>query len=88
VGMGIVPLEFADDATRQSLGLTGFESYDLEGFDDSTKPRALLTVKATASDGSVKRFAVRSRIDTPEEAMYYRNGGILQYVLRSLVKRK
>ena len=88
VGMGIVPLEFADDAGRQSLSLTGFESYDLEGFDDSTKPRALLTVKATASDGSVKRFPVRSRIDTPEEATYYRNGGILQYVLRSLVKRK
>jgi aconitate hydratase len=88
VGMGIVPLEFADDAGRQSLGLTGFESYDLEGFDDTTKPRAMLTVKATASDGSVKRFKVRSRIDTPEEATYYRNGGILQYVLRSLVKRK
>jgi aconitate hydratase len=88
VGMGILPLEFADDAGRQSVGLTGFESYDLEGFDDSTKPRALLTVKVTASDGSVKRFAVRSRIDTPEEATYYRNGGILQYVLRSLVKRK
>ena len=88
VGMGIVPLEFADEAGRQSLGLTGFESYDLEGFDDTTKPRALLTVKATASDGSVKRFKVRSRIDTPEEAIYYRNGGILQYVLRSLVKRK
>ncbi|MEP7065404.1 MAG: aconitate hydratase AcnA [Gemmatimonadota bacterium] len=88
VGMGIVPLEFAEDATRQSLGLTGFETYDLEGFDDATKPRAMLTVKATASDGSVKRFAVRSRIDTPEEAIYYRNGGILQYVLRSLVRRR
>jgi aconitate hydratase len=88
VGMGIVPLEFADDQSRHSLGLTGFETYDLEGFDDATRPRALLTVKATASDGSVKRFAVRSRIDTPEEATYYRNGGILQYVLRSLVKRK
>ncbi len=88
VGMGIVPLEFADDASRQSLGLTGFESYDLEGFDDTTKPRALLTVKATTRDGSAMRFAVRSRIDTPEEATYYRNGGILQYVLRSLVKRK
>jgi aconitate hydratase len=88
VGMGIVPLEFTNDESRQSLELTGFESYDLEGFDDSTKPRALLTVKATASDGSVKRFKVRSRIDTPEEATYYRNGGILQYVLRSLVRRK
>jgi aconitate hydratase len=88
VGMGIVPLEFVDDASRQSLELSGFESYDLEGFDDTTKPRAILTVKATASDGSVKRFKVRSRIDTPEEAIYYRNGGILQYVLRSLVKRK
>ena len=88
VGMGIVPLEFTNDESRESLGLTGFESYDLEGFDDSTKPRALLTVKATASDGSVKRFKVRSRIDTPEEATYYRNGGILQYVLRGLVARK
>jgi aconitate hydratase len=88
VGMGIIPLEFADDATRQSLGLTGFERYDIDGMDESMKPHALLTVHATASDGSVKRFAVRSRIDTPEEATYYRNGGILQYVLRSLVRRR
>ena len=52
------------------------------------KPHAMLTVHATASDGSVKTFTVRSRIDTPEEATYYRNGGILQYVLRSLVRRR
>jgi len=88
VGMGIIPLEFAEGTTRQSLGLTGFERYDIDGMDDAMKPRAQLTVRATASDGSVKSFAVRSRIDTPEEATYYRNGGILQYVLRSLVKRK
>jgi aconitate hydratase len=87
VGMGILPLELVDDATRRSLGLTGFEHYDIEGMDDSMKPHALLTVRATADDGSVKEFKARSRIDTPEEAIYYRNGGILQYVLRTLVKR-
>ncbi|MFI5243559.1 MAG: aconitate hydratase, partial [Gemmatimonadales bacterium] len=88
VGMGIIPLEFAEDTTRQSLGLTGFERYDIDGMDESMKPHAMLIVHATASDGSVKTFSVRSRIDTPEEATYYRNGGILQYVLRSLVRRK
>jgi aconitate hydratase len=88
VGMGIIPLEFTDGATRQSLGLTGFERYDIDGMDESMKARALLTVHATASDGRVTTFTVRSRIDTPEEATYYRNGGILQYVLRSLVRRK
>jgi aconitate hydratase len=87
VGMGVLPLEFVNGESRQSLGLSGFETYDIEGLDDSTKPRALLSVRATADDGSVRQFTVRTRIDTPEEATYYRNGGILQYVLRQLVKR-
>ncbi|HEU4641395.1 MAG TPA: aconitate hydratase AcnA [Gemmatimonadaceae bacterium] len=86
VGMGVLPLEFVNGETRQSLGLTGFERYDIEGLDDSTKPRAMLTVRATAPDGGVKTFQVRSRVDTPEEATYVRNGGILQYVLRSLAR--
>jgi len=86
LGMGVIPLEFVDGATRQSLGLTGFETYDIEGLSNTLAPRATLTVRATGSDGNVKTFQVRSRIDTPEEATYYRNGGILPYVLRNLAK--
>jgi aconitate hydratase len=85
VGMGVLPLEFTDGASRSSLGLNGFETFDFEGIEDGMKPRAVLTVRATAPDGSKKTFKVRSRVDTPEEATYYRNGGILQYVLRGLV---
>ncbi|HUO52523.1 MAG TPA: aconitate hydratase AcnA [Gemmatimonadaceae bacterium] len=85
VGMGVLPLEFAAGETRQSLGLTGFETYDIAGLDDSLKPRAELTVTATAPDGSAKKFKVRCRIDTPEEGLYFRHGGILPYVLRNLV---
>jgi aconitate hydratase len=85
VGMGVLPLEFVNGETRQSLGLTGFETYDIEGLDDTITPRATLTVKATSADGSVKAFSARCRIDTPEEMQYYKNGGILPYVLRSLV---
>ena len=85
VGMGVIPLEFSDGATRQSLGLTGFESYSIEGLQEEMSPRATLRVIARASDGTETGFAVRSRIDTPEELQYYRNGGILPYVLRQLV---
>jgi aconitate hydratase len=86
VGMGVLPLEFTGGETRQSLGLTGFETFDIEGLDDATlRPRARLTVKATAPDGSVRSFEVLARIDTPEELSYYKHGGILPYVLRSLV---
>ncbi|HVB29951.1 MAG TPA: aconitate hydratase AcnA [Gemmatimonadaceae bacterium] len=88
VGMGVLPLEFTGGDTRQSLGLTGFETFDLVGLDDSLKPRATLTVRATAPGGSIRQFAVQARIDTPEEMHYYRHGGILPYVLRSLVGRK
>ena len=86
VGMGVLPLEFTDGATRQSLGLTGFETFDVTGLDETMGSRAVLTVVARA-DGGEKRFAVRSRIDTPEELNYYRHGGILSYVLRQLAGR-
>ena len=79
----IPPVEAMIDRTA-ALGLTGFESYDIEGLSAAMTPRATLTVKATASDGSVKTFSVRCRIDTPEELQYYTHGGILPYVLRSL----
>ncbi len=87
VGMGVLPLEFVNGETRQSLGLTGFESYDIAGMDSTLAPRATLTVTAAAGDGSVKTFSARCRIDTPEELQYYIHGGILPYVLRSLVAR-
>ncbi len=86
VGMGVIPCEFTNGDTRQSLGLTGFETMSIEGMSDSMSPRAMLTVKAAGTDGSVKSFQVRSRIDTPEEMHYYRHGGILPYVLRNLAR--
>ena len=85
VGMGVLPLEFTNGDTRQTLGLTGFETFDVVGLDANIKPRATLTVKATGPDGNAKEFKVIARIDTPEEMNYYKNGGILPYVLRQLV---
>jgi aconitate hydratase len=86
VGMGIIPLEFVNGETRQSLGLSGFESYTIEGLSDTMSPRAMLTVEAVGNDGAVKTFSTRSRIDTPEELNYYKHGGILPYVLRNLAR--
>jgi aconitate hydratase len=87
VGMGVLPLEFTNGDTRQSLHLTGFETFDLQGLDDSLKAHSKLTVRATAKDATSRTFAVLCRIDTPEELNYYKNGGILPYVLRSLAKK-
>jgi aconitate hydratase len=87
VGMGVLPLEFTNGETRQSLGLTGFETYDIAGVDDSLSPRKTLTVKATGPEGKTTSFKVLCRIDTPEELNYYKNGGILPYVLRSLARK-
>jgi aconitate hydratase len=87
VGMGVLPLEFTGGDTRQSIGLTGFETFDIQGVDASLAPRKTLTVTATAPDGSSKSFEVLCRIDTPEELNYYSNGGILPYVLRSLARK-
>jgi aconitate hydratase len=89
VGMGVLPLEFVDGASAQSLGLTGHEVFDLQGLSAAVASEfaggKVLTMKATATDGSVKEFPVRVRIDTPQEIQYYVHGGILQYVLRSLL---
>ncbi len=85
VGMGVLPLEFANGETRQTIGLTGFETFEIIGLDSTLRPRATLTVRATGRDGKVKEFKVIARIDTPEEMNYYKNGGILPYVLRQLV---
>jgi aconitate hydratase len=85
VGMGVLPLEFMNGESRQSLGLSGFESFDIAGVDETMRSRAVLTVRAKANDGTVKEFKAASRVDTPEELQYYRHGGILPYVLRQLV---
>jgi aconitate hydratase len=87
VGMGVIPLEFMNGETRQSIGITGFETFDIDGMNDEMRPHAIVTVRATAQDGTVRTFKAQSRIDTPEEMQYYRNGGILPYVLRSLMRR-
>jgi len=84
VGMGVLPLEFTNSETRQSLGITGFETFDIVGLDGSLKPKSTLAVRMT-SKGATKEFKVLARIDTPEEMNYYKNGGILPYVLRQLV---
>jgi len=86
VGMGVLPLQFTSGQTWQSLGLTGEETYRIDGLDDSLRPRSEITVTATDSAGRAKQFLARVRIDTPVELDYYRNGGILQTVLRKLIK--
>jgi aconitate hydratase len=87
--MGIVPLEFMDGASEASLGLTGHETFDLvglaSGIEKGFAEGKTLSMSATDGEGNIKRFHVRVRIDTPQEAQYYLNGGILQYVLRSLL---
>src|SRR5256885_444214 len=87
VGMGVLPLEFTDGETRQSLGLTRVGTYDILGLDASLRPRATLVVRAR-DQSDRKEFKVLARIDTPEEMQYYRHAGILPYVLRQLVGRR
>lgn len=85
VMMGVLPLEFEPGVTWQSLGLTGVETFDVPGLDDTLKPRQTLEVTATTADGQTQQFTMRVRIDTPVELDYYRHGGILQFVLRKLL---
>lgn len=84
VGMGVLPLQFKEGQTWQSLGLTGDEVFDIVGLDNDLQPRSTIEVIATAPDGTRKSFQCIVRIDTPVEIGYYRNGGILNTVLRSL----
>jgi aconitate hydratase len=84
VGMGILPLEFIDGQGRESLGLKGQEEFNLIGFGDALASGfAAGKILTMTADG--KDFSVRVRIDTPQEALYYQNGGILHYVLRQLL---
>ena len=86
VFMGVLPLQFKDGDSVAALGLTGRETFDITGITDGLTPHGEVTVRAVASDGSVREFTPRVRIDTPDELRYYRDGGILPYVLRQLVR--
>jgi aconitate hydratase len=91
IGMGILPLQFPAGKSPETLGLTGEESFEITGVKaliDNFKPGRHLKVKATGKNGAVVEFEALVRIDTPQEAQYYRHGGILQYVIRQLLQAK
>jgi aconitate hydratase len=85
VGMGILPLQFQEGTTAQTLGLDGSESYDIVGLGEDLKPRQDLTLRITRKEGSSQDVTVKVRIDTPIEVDYYRHGGILPFILRQLI---
>jgi aconitate hydratase len=85
VGMGVLPLQFPEGVSAQTLGLDGTETYDITGLGESIQPRQDLTLTITRKDGTKIEQPVKLRIDTPIEVDYYRHGGILPFVLRQLV---
>ncbi|CAM2768200.1 aconitate hydratase AcnA [Skermania piniformis] len=88
IGMGVIPLQFPAGESAKSLGLDGTEVFDITGIEELNSGRTPKTVRVTATkaDGTVVAFDAVVRIDTPGEADYYRNGGILQYVLRNMIR--
>jgi aconitate hydratase len=85
IGMGVIPLCFEEGTTWQSLGLKGSEQVTIRGLHGDLKPRQRLMAEIVAADGGLKRVPLFCRIDTYDELEYFKNGGILQYVLRHLV---
>jgi aconitate hydratase len=88
IGMGVLPLQFGEGENLKTLGLTGFETYEIEGIASGLNPGKKITVHAQNADGTSRGFTVICRIDTPMEVDYYKNDGILQYVLRGLANPK
>jgi aconitate hydratase len=86
VGMGVLPLQFLEGASASTLGLTGQEVFDVMGLREEIRPRSEVTVTAVAPDGARRSFRAVARLDSAVEVNYYRNGGILPTVLRSLLK--
>jgi aconitate hydratase len=86
VGMGVLPLEFRRGETPETLGLTGRETFDITGIADGLEPRCTIDVKATAEDGREINFQTDARLDSDVDVEYYTNGGILQTVLRKMVR--
>jgi aconitate hydratase len=87
VNMGVLPLQFQNGASAATLGLTGRERYSLSGIAQGLVPGGMVIVRAEAADGLTTDFQTVARIDTPEELIAYRHGGILPYVLRQLVAK-
>ena len=85
VGMGVLPLQFRAGENAATLGLTGFETFDVDGIAGGIEPGMLVRIRARAENGEEKSFQAVTRIDTPYEVQYYQHGGILQYVLRQLI---
>ena len=85
VGMGVLPLQFMDGEDATTLGLTGYETFDIAGVAQNLAPGRTLEVRVSGGAGGGKSFKVRLRIDTPNEVDYYKNGGILPFVLRQLI---
>jgi aconitate hydratase len=89
IGMGILPLQFRDGENYTSLGLTGRETYDIDGLERALTAHSVddrvVTVRATTDDGAVTEFVALARLDTPQEREYFRHGGILHFVLRQLL---
>jgi aconitate hydratase len=88
VNMGVLPLQFREGANAASLKITGRERFDIIGMADALQPRGVVTIRVTCTDGSVQDITATARIDTPEELVAFRNGGILPYVVRQLVTRQ
>jgi aconitate hydratase len=86
VGMGVLPLQFKNGMTRADLILDGSETFDIRGIADGIKPRMDITLSITRVDGSKQAVALLCRVDTLDEVEYFKNGGILQYVLRNMLK--
>ena len=87
VGMGVLPLQFQEGTTAQSLGLDGSETFSITGLSDSTKPGQQVTLEIESKDGQKRSVPMKLRIDTPIEIDYYRHGGILPFVLRQLLSK-
>lgn len=88
VGMGVIPLQYFDGENSESIGLSGTEEFSILGLNDSIKPNQHLVVSALCGDKTFKTFSVKIRLDSKIEIDYYRNGGILQYMLRQFIARK
>jgi aconitate hydratase len=88
VGMGVLPCQFKDGTTAQTLNLDGTEVFDLIGFEGDLKPRQDVTLVVTRADGTTEAVPLTLRVDTPIEVEYYRHGGILPYVLRQLIAKE
>jgi aconitate hydratase len=86
VGMGVLPLQFKDGMTRKTLNLTGHESFDVGGIEGGLRPGMDIPMTIHRRDGTSEKVTLTCRIDTAEEIEYFKNGGVLHYVLRNLAQ--